>query len=99
MLNIRKTQEDALLRIALEGRLDTTTAPQLEDDLKASLPGVKTLVLDLTALEYISSAGLRVLLSAQKVMNTQGEMKLVHVNEVIMEIFEVTGFTDILTIE
>ena len=99
MLNIRKTQEDALLRIALEGRLDTTTAPQLEDDLKASLPGVKMLVLDLTALEYISSAGLRVLLSAQKVMNTQGEMKLVHVNEVIMEIFEVTGFTDILTIE
>ena len=99
MLNIRKTQEDAALRVALEGRLDTTTAPELEEDLKASLPGVKTLVLDLTALEYISSAGLRVLLSAQKVMNTQGEMKLVHVNEVIMEIFEVTGFTDILTIE
>lgn len=98
MLNIRKTQEDALLRIALEGRLDTTTAPQLEDDLKASLPGVKTLVLDLTALEYISSAGLRVLLSSQKTMNRQGTMRVSGANETILDIFEVTGFSEILTL-
>ena len=99
MLNIRKSLEDFTLLIALEGRLDTTTASQLEEELKASLTDVTKLVLDMSKLEYISSAGLRVLLSAQKVMNAQGEMKLLHVNDVVMEIFEVTGFTDILTIE
>lgn len=99
MLNIAKTSEGASLHIALEGRLDTTTSPQLEEELKGSLDGVTALVLDLAGLEYISSAGLRVLLSAQKVMNKQGEMKLIHVNDIISEIFEVTGFTDILTIE
>ena len=99
MLNINKTSEDKALHIALEGRLDTTTAPQLEQELKSSLDGISSLSLDLEKLEYISSAGLRVLLSAQKVMNKQGEMKLSHVNDIIMEIFEVTGFTDILTIE
>ena len=99
MLNITKTAEGSALNIALEGRLDTTTSPQLEEEMKASLDGVTALVLDLEGLEYISSAGLRVLLSAQKVMNKQGEMKLIHVSDVINEIFEVTGFSDILNIE
>ena len=85
--------------MALIGRLDTTTAPELEKELKASLDGITELSFDLAALEYISSAGLRVLLSAQKTMNRQGTMKLTHVNETIMEIFEVTGFSDILTVE
>lgn len=87
------------LDIALEGRLDTTTAPELDAALRASLDGVTALRLDFAGLEYISSAGLRVLLSAQKIMNKQGEMKLTNVSEQIMEIFEVTGFSDILTIE
>ena len=99
MLNIRKSLEEQTLLVSLEGRLDTTTASQLEEELRNSLPDVNKLVLDMSRLEYISSAGLRVLLSAQKVMNKQGEMKLLHVNDVVMEIFEVTGFTDILTIE
>ena len=99
MLNIKKTADGAALSLALEGRLDTSTSPQLETELRGSLGGVTSLLLDLEGLEYISSAGLRVLLSAQKVMNKQGEMKLIHVNDVISEIFEVTGFTDILTIE
>ena len=85
--------------MALEGRLDTTTAPQLEAELKASLDGTSSLVMDFAALDYISSAGLRVLLSAQKTMNKQGTMKIIHASEPIMEIFEVTGFSDILTIE
>ncbi len=99
MLNINKTLEDKTLTVALEGRLDTTTAPQLEAELKSALPDVTSLVMDFEKLEYISSAGLRVLLSAQKTMNKQGEMKLIHVNDVINEIFEVTGFSDILNIE
>ena len=99
MLNITKTTNETELTVALTGRLDTTTAPELEKELKASLDGVTALIIDMTALDYISSAGLRVLLSAQKIMNKQGEMKVVHVGETIMEIFEVTGFSDILTIE
>jgi len=99
MLNIEKTTNASELTVALAGRLDTTTAPELEKELKASLDGVTALIIDMAALEYISSAGLRVLLSAQKTMNKQGAMKVVHVNETIMEIFEVTGFSDILTIE
>ena len=99
MLNINKTLEDKTLTVALEGRLDTTTAPQLEAELKSALSDVTSLVMDFEKLEYISSAGLRVLLSAQKTMNKQGEMKLIHVNDVINEIFEVTGFSDILNIE
>ena len=91
--------EGKALEIALEGRLDTTTAPQLDDELKTALAGVTKLDFDLSKLEYISSAGLRVLLSAQKVMNKQGEMVVKNVNEEIKEIFEVTGFVDILTIE
>lgn len=98
-MNIVKTQNMPSLTIALEGRLDTTTAPQLEAELKSCLSGVEALVMDMEKLDYISSAGLRVLLSTQKVMTKQGKLKIVHVNETIMEIFEVTGFTDILTIE
>ena len=99
MLNIKKTAENGEAVFKLEGRLDTSTAPAFEAELKQSLDGVKSLVLDFEKLEYISSAGLRVLLSAQKIMNRQGSMKLVHVGEMIREIFEVTGFSDILTIE
>lgn len=99
MLNINKTIENGKADYMLEGRLDTVTAPDLEKDLKDSLSDVSELVLDFANLEYISSAGLRVLLSAQKTMAKQGGMKVTHVNETIMEIFEVTGFSDILTIE
>ena len=98
MLSITKKAEDSKICFALEGRLDTVTSPDLEKELKESLDGVKELVIDFEKLEYISSAGLRVLLSAQKVMNRQGSMKVVNVNETIMEIFELTGFSDILTI-
>ena len=98
-MTITKKQDGAALEIALEGRLDTTTSPMLENELKEALPGVTELTLDLEKLEYISSAGLRVLLAAQKTMSKQGAMKLVNVNEIIMEIFEITGFSDILTIE
>ena len=100
MLNITKTVENENTVVGLEGRLDTVTAMNLEKELAGILPGASALVLDFAELEYISSAGLRVLLSAQKQMNErQGEMTLRHVNEAIMEIFEVTGFSDILTIE
>ena len=99
MLNIDKKTNGTELTVALTGRLDTTTAPELEKELRESLDGVIVLVIDMAALEYISSAGLRVLLSAQKIMGRQGEMKVTHVSETIMEIFEVTGFSDILTIE
>ena len=98
-MNIRQTKNEKALTIAVEGRLDTMTAPELEEVLKNSLEGVETLTFDLGKLDYISSAGLRVLLSAQKTMNNQGTMKVLHANEIVMEIFEVTGFSDILTIE
>ncbi len=98
-MTITKTKQDSSLNVQLEGRLDTITAPQLEKELQDSLDGVTELVLDFEKLDYISSAGLRVLLSAQKVMNRQGQMKITHVNDTIREIFEVTGFMDILTIE
>ncbi len=99
MLNITTKTDGGVLQVALEGRLDTVTSPQLENELKNALAGADALVLDMEALEYISSAGLRVLLSAQKLMNGKGGMKLLHVNDTIMGIFEVTGFSDILTIE
>ena len=99
MLNIEKTMDGSTLNVTLGGRLDTTTAPQLESALKAELDKADALVLDFEKLEYISSAGLRVLLSAQKVMSKKGGMTIRHVNDVIMEIFEVTGFIDILNIE
>ncbi|MBQ6554242.1 MAG: STAS domain-containing protein [Firmicutes bacterium] len=98
-MTITKTQENDKLTVAIEGRLDTTTAPQLEAELKSSLYDVKELVFDIKELEYISSAGLRVLLSAQKVMNKQGKMTVIGANKAVMEIFEVTGFVDILNIE
>ena len=98
-MTISQNKEGSKLTITLEGRLDTTTAPELETELKTALDGVTELVFDIKDLAYISSAGLRVLLSAQKVMNKQGSMKIVNVNETVMEIFEVTGFSDILTIE
>ncbi len=98
-MDIKKEQNGKELTVFIIGRLDTTTAPQLEAELKLSINGVEKLILDLSELEYLSSAGLRVLLSAQKVMNKQGEMVVRNVNETINEIFEVTGFIDILTIE
>ena len=98
-MTINKTAEQGKLTLALEGRLDTGTAPQLEAELKASLAYVSTLVLDFAGLEYISSAGLRVLLGAQKTMSKKGGMVIRNVNEVISEVFEVTGFVDILSIE
>ena len=98
-MNIEQKREGAALALALEGRLDTMTAPQLEATLKEALPGVEALTFDLEKLDYISSAGLRVLLSAQKTMNRQGTMKVKNANEMILEIFEVTGFCDLLTIE
>ena len=85
--------------MALNGRLDTNTAPELETELKASLNGIETLVIDMEELAYLSSAGLRVILAAQKQMNKQGRMIIRKVNDMVMEVFEVTGFTDILTIE
>lgn len=97
-MNITKTTEGSRMRLAIAGRLDTMTAPQLEAVVSGELGGVTELILDLTDLEYISSAGLRVILSAQKLMSRQGSMELCGVNELVMEVFEVTGFADILTI-
>ena len=97
-MNIKKTRNANELKIAVAGRLDTQTAPQLDAELRSSLDGVTSLVFDLKELEYISSAGLRVLLSAQKRMNIQGKMKVTNAGEDILEIFEVTGFTEILTL-
>lgn len=98
-MEIIKNQNGTELDIELVGRLDTTTAPELDNELKTALEGVDKLVFDFTKLEYISSAGLRVLLAAQKVMNKQGEMILTNVNDDVKEVFEITGFVDILTIE
>ena len=98
-MTIKTNLNGTELTVTITGRLDTTTAPQLEAEFKQSITGVEKLVLDFASLEYLSSAGLRVLLAAQKVMNKQGEMIIKNVNETIKEIFEVTGFIDILTIE
>ena len=98
-MTINKNLNGAELTLTIVGRLDTTTAPQLETEIKQSVAGIEKLILDFASLEYLSSAGLRVLLAAQKVMNKQGEMVIKNVNETINEIFEVTGFIDILTIE
>ena len=100
MLTITQKTTDTVLTFLLDGRLDTTTAPQLETEIVDSLDGADLLVLDFEKLEYISSAGLRVLLSAQKKIGKEGgAMKVLHVNETIREVFEMTGFADILTIE
>lgn len=97
-MTISKNLEGEKLTILLEGRLDTTTSPALEAELKEALTGITELVFDFEKLEYISSAGLRILLANQKIMNKQGSMVIKNVNEVIAEVFEVTGFADILTI-
>jgi anti-sigma B factor antagonist len=99
MLTIKKTVENNKATLAPEGRLDSSTAPAMESAVKEVLSDITDLTFDFEKLEYISSAGLRVLLSAQKVMDTKGKMKVTGVNEDIMDIFEITGFSDILRIE
>ena len=98
-MTISKQQNGSALTLALEGRLDTTTSPELEKELKASQDGADSLVLDFSKLDYISSAGLRVLLSAHKQMSAKGGMKVTNVNEIVREVFDVTGFADILTVD
>ena len=98
-MTVEKIINGETVTIAVSGRLDTQTVPELETELNAILPDVKDLTFEMKNLEYISSAGLRVILNAQKVMNVQGSMKLTNVNDSIMEVFDITGFLDILTIE
>ena len=98
-MTINKTQNGSTLTIALEGRLDTMTAPELEAELNQSMSGAEELIFDFSKLDYISSAGLRVLLSAHKAMVSKGGMKITNVNEMVREVFDVTGFSDILNIE
>ena len=98
-MTIEKTITNASASLKIVGRLDTSTAPELEAAIDGCVAGIKELVLDCSKLEYVSSAGLRVILKAQKLMNAQGNMKLTHVNETIMEVFDITGFADILTLE
>lgn len=98
-MNIIKNRTDDKLVVALEGRLDTMTAPELENDIKPALDGVKELTFDMAKLDYISSAGIRIILAFQKIMSKQGSMKIINANEMVMEIFEVTGFSEILNIE
>ena len=98
-MTIEKIKNENALTLAVAGRLETMTAPELEKVVKEELTGVTELVFDLSGLEYISSAGLRVLLSAQKIMNAQGAMKVTGANELVQEVFDITGFADILTIE
>lgn len=97
-MNIHKSVDGTCVKVRIEGRIDTTTAPELETELKSDMKDITELQLDFADVEYISSAGLRVLLSAQKIMNKQGKMVILNVRETVMEIFEVTGFVDILTI-
>lgn len=97
-MTITKNAEETKLTLAIEGRIDTTTAPQFEAEINA-IADVTELVLDFAGVEYISSAGLRVVLKAQKLMNQNGKMKLVNVNDDVMDVFDITGFLDILTIE
>lgn len=96
---IEKLSTDTGITLKIIGRLDTNTAPELEATVDGCIAGLKDLVMDCSELEYVSSAGLRVILKAQKLMNAQGTMKVIHVNETIMEVFEITGFADILNIE
>ena len=98
-MDINMERKDKELTVSLDGRLDTLSAPELEDRLESGLDGVETLVFDLEKLSYISSAGLRVLLSSMKVMDEQGSMKVRNVSPEVMDIFEVTGFVDMLDIE
>lgn len=98
-MKISKTQNGTSVELAIEGRLDTMTAPELEREVKSTMNGIKNLTLNLEKLEYISSAGLRVLLMAHKTMVTKGSMKIINVSEIVREVFDVTGFSDILNIE
>lgn len=98
-MDIKTEKKDGTLTVSLVGRLDTTTAPEFETKLSEEIADVSELVLEFSGLQYISSAGLRVILNAQKTMNKQGKMKLIGVNEDIMDVFDITGFSDILTIE
>ena len=98
-MTIEKITNGKELIITVTGRLDTVTAPELEKEIKENVAGIEKLVLDFTSLDYISSAGLRVILAAQKIMNKQGEMIVKNVNETVAEIFDITGFSDVLTIE
>ena len=98
-MTIEKKLGNDAATLIVSGRLDTQTAPELENELDSVLSGLKELIFDMTNLEYVSSAGLRVILKAQKAMNAQGSMKLTGVNDSIMEVFDITGFLDILTIE
>lgn len=96
---ISKEKNGNALTLKVKGRIDTATSPKLQKDIEDSIEGVETLAFDFSEMEYISSSGLRVLLSAQKKMNGQGKMTVKNVSETVMEIFEITGFSDILTIE
>lgn len=98
-MKMNQIQEGNLLKVEIEGRLDTATSPQLEAALLEVIDDVKELIFDFSKLEYISSAGLRILLMMQKKMMKQGSMVIRHVNEIVAEVFEVTGFSNILTIE
>ena len=98
-MTIEKKLNGELATLVIAGRLDTQTAPEFEKEIDGVVAGISELVLDMTALEYVSSAGLRVILKAQKIMNAKGSMKLTGVNDSIMEVFDITGFLDILTIE
>ena len=98
-MEIIKNLDGNTLTIALTEKLDTNSAPELEEELNASLNGVEKLIFDFSKLNYLSSAGLRVLLNAQKTMSKKGQMIIRHVNDVIMDIFDMTGFSTILTIE
>lgn len=97
-MKVTLDKNGSTLKVSVSGRLDTTTAPELEKTLGSQLEGIESLTLDFTELAYISSAGLRVLLALQKTMNRQGQMVVTHVNDNIMEVFDVTGFVDMLTI-
>ena len=98
-MTIDRNVEGTKTQLKIAGRLDTSTAPELETTIDAFISGVEELIIDFEGLEYVSSAGLRVILKAQKIMNKQGSMKIINVNDTIMEVFDITGFADVLTIE
>ena len=98
-MTIDRNVDGAKTQLKISGRLDTSTAPELESTIDACLSGVEELIIDFEGLEYVSSAGLRVILKAQKLMNKQGDMRIINVNDTILEVFDITGFADVLTIE
>lgn len=98
-MTIDRSVDGAKTNLKISGRLDTSTAPELEATINTCLTGVEELIMDFEGLEYVSSAGLRVILKTQKIMNKQGSMKIINVNDTIMEVFDITGFADVLTIE